>query len=512
MVANGFPSRGASRPMLKRLRTFWSELMRRRVVGTAVAYVVGAWVIVEVSSTVFPALLLPEWTVRFVTVLAILGFPVVLVLAWFFDIERKNYDQGAGAPPEKEETASTTLPPVFDTAEASVAVLPFEALSPGDQGKFLAEGIAAELQSTLAKLHRLRVVARRSSFALGRTDADVRQIGQALNAQYVIAGSVFCDDQRLRVIASLDSTIDGDQVWTETYDRDADHLLAVQRDIAEQIAGAFGGVQLREEIRAATLGSTDNQDAWSLVQRARSYLMEFTPESLDTAVSSLREAVALDEGYAAAHATLSSVLGDRAINGFSADAGEDLEAALAAAERAKALAPDDVFVMKMCGIAWAYAGQIDRSLEELRRVVTLAPFDLGAWGYLGWPLVGTGDPASLDEVQEIMPRLLAAAPDHPGAPFWEHHRSVAYSCAGQHADAVVAAASAIEKSSGFPLAWMQYANALGAAGRSADAGEALERASRLSARMTPDFYEQTVRRMSADDVVAARRLEGIPRA
>src|SRR5690606_30150448 len=138
--------------------------------------------------------------------------------------------------------------------------------------------------------------------------------------------------------------------------------------------------------------STGSLDAWGLVQKARACVLDYTPEGLAEAIEPLQRAIELDSNYPAARATLGSLLVERLVNGLSSDPEADEAAAIDAATKAVELAPQDPFILKMVSLVWSYAGDHRKALSCLRNAVTYAPFDLGAWGYMGWPLTASGDP------------------------------------------------------------------------------------------------------------------------
>lgn len=495
----------------------WSELKRRRVVKTAIAYVIVAWIIVEGASTVFPSLLLPDWTVRLVVILAILGLPLVVILAWVFDIEVRQGTSGDDPAHETPAagaisvTRSSQVLPSLKTAIASIAVLPFKNLSPDESKRFIADGIATELHSTLARVHRLRLASRTSSFSLANKELDVKEIASRLNVHFVICGSVECIGQQMRLIVELDNAEDGVQIWSRSYDRDLEDIFSIQQEIANAVASEFGAARLREEITSAARRPTSSLDAWSLVQRARSYTLSFTAKNLTEAVPLLNRAIELDADYAAAHAALASVMAEMVFNGFSQDVDGDRQTALDSAERASALTPLEPFVLKMCGAAWAYFGNPERSLDALRQAVEIAPFDFGAWGYMGWPLAATGSSGDLAELRRIMDWILEALPRHPGAPYWMYHRSVAHTIAGEYDEAIEFARKAVWRNPRFPWALMQYANALGMKKEEEAALEALDRCRGLSPGLTPEYYQSMVLGMCAGEQAAEPRLAGLRR-
>jgi TolB-like protein/tetratricopeptide (TPR) repeat protein len=416
----------------------------------------------------------------------------------------------APAPAEQAPVAAT--PPRPASAIASVAVLPFDTHSPDPALVHIGDAFAAELQNTLTRVDRLRVAARRSSFALKQANADIREIGERLNVDYVISGSIQSNGPNLRVFAELNETIGGTQVWAQSYDRSSADLLAVEKDVAGAIVASFTTQTLRAEIHTARQKSTSNLDAWGLVQKARSLALDYTAAGLAEAIRPLERAIELDPDYAAAHATLGSLLIEWLVNGLSTNAEHDEKVARDSAERALALAPQDPFILKMVSLVYTYAGDQPKAIACLRKAVVYAPFDFGAWGYMGWPLAATGDPKDLRDLQEILDRLLTTEPQHPGVPFWLYHKSVADSCEGNYEAALQSAQSAVELRPSLALAWMHYANVLGQQGAKDGARQAVERCSKVNPALTPKHYEALIKKIAGNDEVLKHRLGGLKSA
>lgn len=512
-----------------RLSRVWNDLRRRRVVSTTIAYVIGASILVEGAVLVVEVLVLPPWIPRAVLILAILALPLVIFLSYTINLKIKLERDSSTAEPDAEPVDPSIQydslpeplsPPNPATAIASVAVLPFEYRYQDDSrepdtekrsetDRFVADGIALELHSTLSKMHRLRVASRTLSFLYAEHEDDTQKLAHKLNVHFIISGSVQCEGDRMRVFVELDNAIEGVQVWSETYDRELRDVFSVQHDIAQQVVGAFGHARLREEISTATIHPTPSLDAWSLVQKARSYVLAFTPDALANAVPPLRKAIELDGGYAAAHAALASVLAEQILNGLSESPEDDRETAMISANHAFSLSPIDPFVLKMCGAVWGYFGRIDMSISALRRAVDLAPFDFGSWGYMGWPLVETGAQRDLDELHEIVERIIRAAPQHPGVPYWLYHRSVACTCEDRTEEACELAQKSVDRNPIFPWGWMNLANTQGRLGRSSDAHRSIRRCNEISPELTPQYYEGMIRSMSASDEFANKRIDGL---
>ena len=416
--------------------------------------------------------------------------------------------QPASAAPATPAAAAPAVaaagPPALAAAMASIAVLPFDTHAADPGQAFLGDAFAAELHGTLARVDRLRVASRRASFVFKDPGTGLEEIGQRLNVDYVISGSLRCDGPALRVFAELSDARNNTQLWAQSYDRKNEDLLNVEREVAEAIVSSFTTLKLRAETSGARRQASVNLDAWGLVQKARAFVLDYTAEGLAEAIEPLERAIELDRDYPAAHATLASLLVERLVNGLSEDAAADERAAVAAATKALTLAPEDPFILKLVGLAFSYVGEQRKALGCLRKAVGYAPFDFGAWGYLGWPLTATGEPQDLAELRGVLERLLVMEPQHPGAAFWLYHRSVADACEGDFAAARRSAEAAIELRPRLALAWMHYANVLGHAGDKAQARDALAQCQKINPALTPKHFESLVKKIAAVAVVEPR--------
>jgi adenylate cyclase len=419
---------------------------------------------------------------------------------------KRTLPEGEEAPPAPARAPSRRRP---DSALAAVAVLPFENLTPTTPRAYLADAIPLELQSLLSRMHDLRVVSRQSSIARSAAKADLPTIARDLSVQYVISGSVADLGDRLQVNVQLDDAVEDTLLWAERYDVGAEHVEKLQREISEKVVGTFGGERLRAEIRRANDAAAANSNAWQLVQKARSYLIDYTPASIAESIPLLRHAVELDPNYAVGYATLALVTAEKTLNGISSDPAADRTYALETIRRAEQLAPRDPVVLRAAGCVLAFTGAYARSLELLRRTVKLAPYDLGTWGYLGWPLVATGRADDLRELHEIVDRLLATSPQHPGRIYWLFHKCVAYTCSDECERALPFAVEYTSEQPKFSLGWMQYANLLGRLGRPDDARAALDKCADQNPLMDASYYAGLMAVLSDQPGVVERRTSGL---
>jgi TolB-like protein len=213
------------------LQNFFAELKRRKVYSVAIAYVVGGWALAQGIAQVLPVFDIPNWVVRFIVVLIVLGFPVALTLSWFFDVTR----YGIVRTPDRASQSRVNVAEPSLSSEKSIAVLPFNDLSPAKDHAYFGEGIAEELLGALAKVDGLRVAARRSSFWFKDKEAELGEIAAKLNVAHVLEGTVRRDGNRVRVTAELINAGDGFTVWSETFEREMHGIFALQDEITRSI-------------------------------------------------------------------------------------------------------------------------------------------------------------------------------------------------------------------------------------------------------------------------------------
>lgn len=313
------------------MRSLLAELKRRRVFRVAGLYGVVAWVIAEVSSVVFPVLLLPEWTVRFVVALLLLGFPIAMLLAWAYDIGPEGIER---TPPltaaGTRQPARTWLAygmllmlamaalgwllwsrmgPTAPASYDSIAVMPFANLS-GDPGNdYFSDGMAEELLNLLAQVPGLQVAARTSSFAYKGQSVDVRELGRSLAVETILEGSVRRSGDRVRITAQLVDANSGYHLWSQNYDREMKDIFAVQDEISEEIvaalAGRLGTRQTAERLpeRAAPTASVE---AYTIYLQARHQWKRRGAEPLRSSIELFQRAIDLDPGFARAWAGLAA--------------------------------------------------------------------------------------------------------------------------------------------------------------------------------------------------------------
>lgn len=224
---------------------FFAELKRRKVYSVAIAYVVGGWALAQGIAQVLPVFDIPNWVVRLLVVVIVLGFPVALTLSWFFDFTR----YGIVRTPDRAPQAPIDTVDPSSSLEKSIAVLPFKDLNAGPERDYLGEGIAEEILTALSKVDNLRVAARRSSFWFKDRDAELSEVASKLNVEHVVEGSIRRDGNRIRVTAELTECCQGFTLWSETFEREFQGIFALQDEITCAIVDAL---KLKLKIAPAT--------------------------------------------------------------------------------------------------------------------------------------------------------------------------------------------------------------------------------------------------------------------
>jgi TolB-like protein/Tfp pilus assembly protein PilF len=338
--------------------SLFEELRRRRVFRTLVSYGVVAFALLQVTEPLMHGLHWPDAVLTWVVVALAAGFPVVVGLAWLFDVNQGRIERAtpaAGLRGARLVMALTSVgllcalpglawyfarrPAPVVHAPPSIAVLPFLNLSSDKEQEYFADGLAEELLDLLAKVPGLRVAARTSSFTFKGKDVDLRAVGRQLNVTQVLEGSVRRSGDRIRITTQLINVSDGYHLWSETYDRQLTEVFAMQDEIATAVVVALKLRLLR--IPDSRERRTAVPAAYSHYLLGRRSFLRGSLEDFRRAEASYQQALALDPGYAPAWAGLSAAVYAVAEEAESEQAiAAGFKRARAAAEKAVALGPD----------------------------------------------------------------------------------------------------------------------------------------------------------------------------
>jgi TolB-like protein/Tfp pilus assembly protein PilF len=304
---------------------FFEELQRRKVYRIAAAYIIAAGFIIQIGSAVFPAWELPNWTLRLVVVLLLMGFPIALILAWAYDVTPQGIRVTPGSHRRRNLIMLIATGMIISAGagffllprasarkiDKSIAVLPFQSLSDEKENAYFADGIQDDILTNLSKIGELKVISRMSVMSY-RGDAvrNAREIGKALGVTTLLEGSVRRVGNRVRVNVQLIDANNDEHIWAEDYDRDLTDVFAIQTDLAQKIASTLQAKLSPNEKARLDGRPTQNPEAYLLFVQAHDYANWFDMFSRDTsskAVPLFEQAIKLDPNFALAYAGLSKV-------------------------------------------------------------------------------------------------------------------------------------------------------------------------------------------------------------
>ena len=382
-------------------KIFFGELKRRNVYKVGVAYTVVAWLLMQVASQIFPFFEIPNWVVRVVILLLVIGFPIALIIAWAFEVTSEGIKstEAADAVGQRSGGVAWIYVVLIGTAlsvglffvgrytaghgtsrvsevatvspQKSIAVLPLVNESGDPKDEYFSDGLSEELIAALAQISGLKVIGRSSSFRFKDRKEKSKTIGEELGVSTLLDGTVRKQGDRVRIVAELVNAADGIQLWTRTFDRELKDIFAVQEEIARAVA---------ESLKVTLLGSqeTPSQIATNNVEAHNAYLQghfHFLRRNVDDyrkAISFFDRAIELDPNYALAYAERAeawTMIGD--LTGQRSTA---YPKARNDAERAVAIAPDLAEARAALGWVrffgeWKFAD----GLRELKRAKELSP-------------------------------------------------------------------------------------------------------------------------------------------
>lgn len=422
-----------------------TELKRRNVFRVGLAYIVIAWLVLQVTDVVINNIGAPDWVFQTIMLVLALGLPLVLFFAWAFEVtpdgvkresevdrsksittttgrkldrsiiallvvalmyffwESRFSDNPSSSEPANANPQSTSVQAQTNSEaqsplgreKRSIAVLPFENFTDDKSDQYFADGLADTLLHKLAQISELRVIARNSSFQFKGTNRDIREIGQILGVETVLEGSVQRAGNQVRIIAQLINAEDGVHIWSQSFDDSMDNIFTLQDRIAAEIVDQFAISLSNEEQDRLLRRGTDNPEAYDLLMQASNidYDMDSrTDADADTwePLQLTLKAVELDPEYAEAWAHLSRSYNSLAFATDSVDKFNDyVKKARSAAEESLRLDPENARGQLALGWVEHRSDNSIKAIQHFRRVLELNPNSSGAMSGLGLQLAGT---------------------------------------------------------------------------------------------------------------------------
>ena len=384
---------------------FFTELKRRNVLRAAAFYAASTWLLVQVTTQVFPFFHIAEWVVRWIVVASIIGFPFAMLFSWVYEWTPQGLQRESEIASNESITRQSgkkldrwiiailalavvllladklVLPkaanPGFDkaaTSDNSIAVLPFLNMSSDKEQDYFSDGLSEELLNQLAQIPQLRVIARTSSFSFKGKEVDVATIAKALNVANVLEGSVRKSANTLRITAQLVRTSDSSNLWSQTYERQMTDVFKVQDEIAADVVAALK-VKLLPTQQLTKTQRTGNPEAYEHYLLGIDISRRDRLEASQLAAAEFQKAITLDPGYANAYAMLSIAQARGAdLASSPAQRAKEIKQALATIDQAITLAPDLALGYSRRGYlrytrAWDWQG----AAADFKRALALDP-------------------------------------------------------------------------------------------------------------------------------------------
>ena len=492
--------------------SFFAELKRRNVIRVGAAYVVTAWLIIQVAETVFPVYGLSDGAIRLVITLLAIGFLPALVFAWAFEItpeglkKEKDVDRSQSitphtgkkldraiivvlaiavgyfavdkfvlAPLDEARTAERVAKRVEEARQAgraeavvdgyadrSIAVLPFVNMSGDESNEYFSDGISEELLNLLAQIPELRVISRSSAFSFKGKNIEIPEIARRLNVAHVLEGSVRKSGDRVRITAQLIEARSDTHLWSQTWDRTLDDIFAIQDEIAAQVV---------DQLRVTLLGGAPHTeetdpDAYALYLQARYLASQVSAETLTEAQTLLEQALEIDPDYAVAWNALGNL--------YSIQAGRSLLPidegyALARDALARALAIDPDYAAAHANLGWiAMNDDLEQAARHIERALELDPSNPLAIRYAAVLL------RNLNRLDEAIALDEYAVARDPVNPIGFSNLGFKYLYAARWDDAIAAYQDTLQLSPGYIGAQYYIGVALLLSGRPDEARVAIE--------------------------------------
>ncbi len=373
---------------------FFEELQRRKVYRVAAAYIIAAGFIIQIGSAVFPAWELPNWTLRLVIVLLLIGFPIALILAWAYDVTPQGIQATArvpGAHRRRNIILLVTAGAIISAAagffllprasarkiDKSVAVLPFQNLSDEKANAYFAEGIQNEILTKLARVRDLKVISRTSTAKYQSKPDNLKTVAQELGVSTILEGTVQRAGDKVRVNVQLIDARADTHLWAKSYDRDFKDVLRVESEVSQEIADALQANLSPSESNALTSTRTHDTEAYDLFLRGEYELHQaessLAADAYDRADAFYRQALARDPNFAEAAAELARSRLSR--HWFvSPLTPAELEEVKSLIDGALALAPNSPEAHSALGLFfyWGHR-QYEMALAEFNRTLELQP-------------------------------------------------------------------------------------------------------------------------------------------
>ncbi|MGB7452544.1 MAG: tetratricopeptide repeat protein [Lysobacterales bacterium] len=423
--------------------SFISELKRRNVFRAGFAYAVVWWLLVQIAGLLLDAFSAPEWIFRFIIVLLAVGFPIALIVSWFFELTTEGLIKSADLAQHEEEllrfrrylnpiiismlSAAVILfsldkmgwigtPLQIETVaennsvsgQYSLAVLPFTNRSNQAENAYFVDGIHDDLLTMLARFNSFSVTSRTSVLRYQDSKKSIPEISAELGVSHILEGAVQRDGDHIRVNAQLINAGRDDHLWAETFDRELStaNLFEIQSSIARAIAAALNTKLSNADEHRLDSIPTDSLEAYDAYLLGKQSLLGNSVNAYEAALVHFGNALALDDSFAGAYAGVCEA--QLGMYGKSGDS-THFKAAESACEQALAIDSDRTEVHIALGTLFLRHGDFQRAEDEQRKALASEPKNIEAMVELGLTLAEQG---KIREAETVLLEAESLQPDH----------------------------------------------------------------------------------------------------
>ena len=380
----------------------FQELKDRKVFRSAAIYGGAAFVILQVCSIVFPALLLPDWSIRFLVVLLIIGFPLVIIFSWMYDMTNQGIVKAEPRSNSNSTFFGSTIiffvilsffylykDNFFRSAvnPKSIAVIPFDNFSKDPKDEYLSNGFTEVIIANLAKVKDLMVISRTSVMRYKNTKMSLKDIAKELNVAHILEGSVQRTDNKIRVVGQLIEARTDKHVWAETYDEEFNNIFDIQTSIATEIASALKSEITDNEKAVIKEKYTDNIQAYEMFLKVRELNKTKADFSENKTIRRqlLKDIIKIDPQFAEAYAEISFEYSNDVQFGASEDIESSRKISLDYITKAMEIDSESVDVRAAYGwYYYVYFRDYLRALEHYKFALSKEPGNSGTNGLIGF--------------------------------------------------------------------------------------------------------------------------------
>jgi len=448
---------------------FLNELKRRNVIKATIAYLVVAWVLLQVFTVLLPILSAPDWILKGLTLLLAIGLPIWIIVSWIYDLTPQGIEKTSDESKNDLIRHATNkrlnafiiaslsvavlvmglkLSGVFSSStnnNYAIAVLPFVNMSEDKEQEYFSDGISEDIINMLAQVPNLKVMGRTSSFAFKGKNMDLKVIGEQLKVSHILEGSVRKSGNKLRITAQLVNMEDGSQLFSEEFDRELEDIFDIQDEISEDILESIKIKLLGEKKEIILKNYTENVEAYQLFLNGRYHYNKLTPNDFQKAIEYYEQAIKLDSTYAIAYAEMANCYFDGAYFNWlpreesinkAIEYSEksvkiddncsechiskgrlntwyhwEFPAAFKSLKKGLAINPNSVEGNKQMGVWHNFKGEFEEANKYFEETIELDPFSLINLSYIAGYHVCDGD---YNKMIDIGNRLIAMEPSFFG--------------------------------------------------------------------------------------------------